>query len=98
MLDMHRPMTLAWAGSAEGLKAPSQPAGKSTSAGGLAFRMGAFGRDCFAMVVACAALSTAKRIFPAPSRMTTSDLADNSTDIEEVASCEALERVRRSPF
>jgi hypothetical protein len=98
MLDMHRPMILALAGSAYGLKAPSQPPGKSTSAGGLACRMGAFGRDCFAMVVACAALSTAKRIFPALSRMTTSDLADNSTDMGEPASFDALVRLSGSPL
>jgi hypothetical protein len=93
---MHRPVILALAGSTYGLKAPSQPSGKSTSAGGLAFGGGALGRDCFAMIVACAALSTAKRIFPALSRMTTSDFPDNSTDIEEAASFGALARIRRS--
>jgi hypothetical protein len=31
-------------------------------------------------------LSTAKRTFPALSRMTTSDLPDNSTEIDEAAS------------
>jgi hypothetical protein len=95
---MHRPMILALDGSAYGLKAPSQPSGKSTSSGGLAFRAGALGRDCFAMVVACAVLSTAKRTFPSLSRMTTSDLPDNSTEIDEAASLGVLERSRRSPL
>jgi hypothetical protein len=84
--DMHRPIILALDGSAYGLKAPSQPSGRSTSEGDFAFRAEALRPDCFAIVVARAALSTAKRIFPALSRMITSDLSDNSTEIEGPAS------------
>jgi hypothetical protein len=98
MLDMHRPIILGLAGSAYGLKAPSQPAGRSVSAGGLALREGLPRPNCFAIVVARAVLSTAERTFPSLSRMTTSDLADTSTNIEGPAVPNALESVRRSPF
>jgi hypothetical protein len=98
MLDIHRAIILAFDGSAYALKAPSQPAGKSISAGGFAFRAGTLRPDCFPIVVARAALSTAKRMFPALSRMTTSDLPDIFTDIDEPASFAVLEYVERSPL
>src|SRR5271165_898913 len=98
MLDTHRPIVPAMEGSAYGLNAPSQPSGKSLSAGAVTLGGAAPLPDCFATVVVRAALSTANRIFPCLSRITTSDIPDIFTAIEAPAPLNALEPVKRSPF